>query len=188
MRNLFFPMKALKDGSLDDELVKYVKRHHLEIDVYRTFGKEYRSMVAAFFGMEKVEEDQGEYITLSEWIFGLMAYDNPPLLHTEQLEYIALKVVRSVIRVMDKIHNDIFSFTLADRPVNLFNLSIKKECLDKIDEMDFWDDADELVRYDSSVCPVSVFPFENSLFPKEYRDVYDIGVILLQMLVLGSIM
>lgn len=182
-----FQEDVLKDGSLDDELVKYVKRHHLEIDVYRTFSKEYRSMVAAFFNMEKVEEDLGDYITLSEWILRLGDYDNPPLLHTEQLEYIALKVVRSVIKVMDKIHNDIFGFTLADRPVNLFNLSIKKKCLDMIDNMEFWDDADELIRYDSSVCPVSVFPFDNSLFPKEYRDVYDIGIILLQMIVLNHL-
>ena len=83
-----FQEDVLKDGSLDDELVKYVKRHHLEIDVYRTFSKEYRNMVAAFFNMEKVEEDLGDYITLSEWIFRLGDYDNPPLLHTEQLEYI----------------------------------------------------------------------------------------------------
>lgn len=182
-----FQEEALKDGSLDDEFVKYVKRHHLEIDVYRSFGKEYRSMMAAFFGMEKVETDLGDYITLSEWIFGLVDYETIPLLHTEQLEYIALKVVRSVIKAMDKIRNDIFSFTLADRPVNLFNLSIKKECLDKIDDMNFWDGADELVRYDSSICPISVFPFDNILFPKEYRDVYDIGVILLQILVLNHL-
>lgn len=184
--NAEFRKEVMKDASMDMNVIDYIKKHHLEIDVYRSFEKEYRGLIASFLNMGDIERSCEGYITLSEWVFRLMEYDNSSLLHTEQLEYIALKVVLSVIRTMDKNHKDIFTFT-NNRYINLFNLRIKEECIERIGDFDYWDEAVDLTKYESTVLPISKYPFDYCLFPNEYRDVYDIGVILLQMLTLNNL-
>ena len=184
MSSPLFQKDAIENIQQDDGLTKYIKNHHLEVDVYRTFGKRYRRTIASFFELDNIEKATEGYITLSEWIFALSEHTS--LLQTEYLEYIALKVIRSVIKKMDECHNDLF-FTFQKRYINLFNLCIKKECLEKIGEYDYWDEADELVTYETTVYPISNYPFDFKLFPNEYCDVYDIGVILLQMLTLDHL-
>lgn len=185
-----FQMHSLKDAALDVNLIDYIKRYHLELDVYRSYAdKELRFLLGQFLGMENVSKDRGEYITLSDWIFYLkevIGREGHMVIKTEHLEYIALKVTRSIIKTMDKCHKDIFVFA-ENRHINLFNLNIKKECLSKLDDLTFWDEADEVTFYAATVYPVSNYPFDLSLFPAEYRDVYDIGVILLQMLALDHL-
>lgn len=180
-----FQSMVLKDSSLDVVLIQYIKRHHLEIDVYRSFAKEYRSMIASFLDIEAVEKEKDNYISLSDWIFGLKEHSETPILHTEHLEYVALKVTRSIIKTMEACYGDIFTFT--DCHINLFNLCIKKECLSRISNYDYWDEEDELIQYESTVYQISNYPFDYSLFPNEYYSVYDIGVILLQMLTLDHL-
>ena len=186
LSNSVFQQEVMKDASLDTNVIEYVKTHHLEIDVYRSFDKQYRGLVASFLEMGDVERACENYITLSEWVFRLMEHDNGNLLHTELLEYIALKVVLSVIRTMDKNHKDIFGFS-TNRYINLFNLCIKKECVEKIEDYGFWDTEDDLTTYENARCKISHYPFDYRLFPNEYCDVYDIGVILLQMLTLNHL-
>lgn len=184
--NSAFQKEVMKDASLDTKVIEYIRKHHLEIDVYRSFGKEYRGLIASFLNMGDIERSCDGYITLSEWVFRLLEYDNSSLLHTEQLEYIALKVVLSVIRTMDKNHKDIFAFT-KNRYINLFNLCIKEECVEKIGNYDYWDTDGILTKFEPTIHPISTYPFDYSLFPNEYCDVYDIGVILLQMLTLDHL-
>lgn len=186
MGNSAFQKDVMKDASLDTNVIDYIKKHHLEIDVYRSFEKDYRGLIASFLEMGDIERSCEGYITLSEWIFRLLEYDNSSLLHTEQLEYIALKVVLSVIRTMDKNHKDIFHFTNY-RYINLFNLCIKEGCVEKIGDFDYWDTEDDLTKYEPTIHPISNYPFDHRLFPSEYCDVYDIGVILLQILTLNHL-
>ena len=187
MSSLAFQEHSLKDAAFDAKLIEYIKNYHLELDVFRSYAnKELRQMLSQFLGMENVLKESDDYITLSDWIFHLkelIKKEDTSIVKTEHLEYIALKVTRSIIKTMDKCHQDIFGFT-ENRYINLFNLNIKKECLSKIDDLNYWDDVDEITTYIQSIYPVSNYPFDESLFPKEYKDVYDIGVILLQMLVL----
>ena len=115
-----------------------------------------------------------------------MEYKDSSLLHTEHLEYIALKVALSVIRTMDESHKDIFNFT-TNRHINLFNLRIEEKCVERIDDHDYWDEAEEITKYEPTIYPISNYPFDYRLFPSEYCDVYDIGIILLQMLTLNHL-
>lgn len=186
LSNTAFQHEVMKDASLDTNVIDYIKKHHLEIDVYRSFDKQYREQVALFLEMGDVEKTCEGYITLSEWVFRLMEHNDGSLLHTEHLEYIALKVVLSVIRTMDKNHKDIFKFS-TNRYINLFNLCIKEVCVEKIEDFEFWDTEDDLTKYENAKCRISNYPFDNKLFPNEYCDVYDIGVILLQMLTLNHL-
>lgn len=181
-----FQKETLKDASLDLKVIEYVKRHHLEIDVYRTFNKKYRKMIASFLDMGRINDVMSNYITLSEWIFALSAYKEEPLLHTERLEYIALKVTRSIIKTIEECYNDILSVSPKGF-INLFNMCIRKDCLLKIGEYDHWDEADYFTKYEPTLYPFSNYPFDYKLFPNEYCDVYDIGVILLQMLTLNHL-
>lgn len=186
MSNAAFQKEVLKDASLDSNVIEYIKKHHLAIDVYRSFNKEYRGMIALFLEIGDIERACEGYITLSEWVFQLMAYNDASLLHTEHLEYIALKVALSVIKTMDENHKDIFNFT-TNRYINLFNLCIKKECVAEIGNHNYWDEAENVTKYEPTIYPISNYPFDNRLFPSEYCDVYDIGVILLQMLTLNHL-
>lgn len=186
MSNAKFQQEVLKDASLDTSVIDYIKRHHLEIDVYRSFGREHRNLIASFLEMWDVEQACEGYMTLSEWVFRLMEYKEGALLHTEHLEYIALKVVLSLIKTMDENHKDIFHFS-SNRYINLFNLCVKNECAEKIEDYDFWDEASEITKYEAVQSVVSRYPFDWKLFPSEYCDVYDIGVILLQMLTLDHL-
>lgn len=186
MSNAVFQKEVLKDASLDTNVIEYIKKHHLEIDVYRSFNKEYRGMIATFLEMGDIERSCEGYITLSEWVFQLMAYNDASLLHTEHLEYIALKVALSLIKTIDESHKDIFNFT-TNRYINLFNLCIKEECVEKIGDHDYWDEAEGITKYEPTLSPISNYPFDSRLFPNEYCDVYDMGVILLQMLTLNHL-
>lgn len=186
MSNAKFQQEVLKDATLDINVISYIKRHHLEIDVYRSFGREYRNLIASFLEMGDVERKCDGYMTLSEWVFRMMEYKDGVLLHTDLLEYIALKVALSLIKTMDEIHKDIFHFT-SNRNINLFNLCIKNECADKFENYDYWDEAKDITIYEGSQSVVSYYPFDRKLFPNEYCDVYDIGVILLQMLTLNHL-
>lgn len=186
MSNVDFQNEALKDATLDTSLIGFIKKHHMEIDVYRSFRQEYRGMIASFLEMGDIDRSCEGYISLSEWVFRLIDYKDSSLLHTEHLEYIALKVALSVIRTMDKNHKDIFNFT-TNRHINLFNLCIREECVDKIGNHDFWDGAEDVTKYEPTIYPDSNYPFDYRLFPSEYCDVYDIGIILLQMLTLNHL-
>lgn len=186
MGNAAFQKEVLKDASLDINVIEYIKKHHLEIDVYRSFNKDYRGMIASFLEMGDIESTCKGYITLSEWVFQLMAYNDASLLHTEHLEYIALKVALSVIKTMDNNHKDIFNFT-THRYINLFNLCIKEECVAEIGNHNYWDWTEDVTKYEPTIYPISNYPFDYKLFPSEYCDVYDIGVILLQMLTLNHL-
>ncbi|MDT3388514.1 MAG: RNA-directed DNA polymerase, partial [Bacteroidota bacterium] len=171
MSNTAFQKEVLKDAALDEGIIKHIKKHHLEIDVYRTFKKEYREEIASFLEMRDVNATNEGYISLSEWVFQLMAFEKASLLYAEQLEYIALKVALSVIKTMEEIHMDIFHFT-TNCYINLFSLSINKDCVKKISDYDFWDSATDLTKYDKSIYPISKYPFDYNLFPSEYCDVY----------------
>ena len=186
MSNAVFQKEVLKDASLDTYVIDFIKKCHLEIDVYRSFSQEYRGMIASFLEMGDIERSCGDYISLSEWVFRLMEYKDSSLLHTEHLEYIALKVALSVIRTMDESHKDIFNFT-TNRHINLFNLRIEEKCVERIDDHDYWDEAEGITKYEPTIYPISDYPFDYRLFPSEYCDVYDIGIILLQMLTLNHL-
>lgn len=81
-------------------------------------------MIASFLDITGVEKDRGEYVTLSDWIFKV-AEEHGDLLHTEHLEYVALKIVHSIAETIDECHRDLFNFT-TQRYVNLFNLCVKR--------------------------------------------------------------
>lgn len=181
-----FQEETLKEASLDLKLIGYVKKHHLEIDVYRTFKKKFRKMIASLFEMDTIEKTKSNYITLSEWIFALSAYDEGSLYHTEHLEYIALKVTKSIIKTLEINYSNLLPL-FPKQDINLFNICIKKECQEQIGDYDYWDQVDDFTTYEPTACPASIFPFDYKLFPNEYSDVYDIGVILLQMLTLDHL-
>ena len=188
--NPIFQHYSLQNGAFDKALIDYIKRYHLEVDAYRSYHEEKsRLMIGRFLEMESVSDEYEGYITLSDWIFhlkDLVNNEGPSIVKTEHLEYIALKVTKSIVNMMDGFHQDMFYF-LENRHINLFNLKIKKECLSRIDDLSYWDNVDEMTTYISTTYPVTSYPFDYSLFPKEYKDVYDIGVILLQMLTLDHL-
>ena len=185
MRHKQFQEDALRDATMDENLVNYIKRHHLLTDVYRIFCKPYREKIASFLDITEVEKDRGEYVTLSDWIFKV-AEEHGDLLHTEHLEYVALKIVHSIAETIDECHRDLFNFT-TQRYVNLFNLCVKKETLTRIGDQDWWDGAEKLTKYEQALSEVSRFPLEQKMFPDEYNDVYDIAVMLLQILTLNQL-
>lgn len=189
MSNLEFQAESVIDGALDSELVQYIKRHYLGVDVYRSFGKEYRDVIGGLLNLGEIENTPDGYVSLSEWIFHLVELTNRNDVSKQlmdNLEYMALKVTRSVIKTMEANHNDIFNFS-TNRYINLFNLCIKRECLGMTEDSSYWDDVDVITVYNPAFNPQSRFPVDNTLFPLEFRDVYDIGVILLQMLVLNHL-
>ena len=136
--------------------------------------------------MSDAEKAPEGYITLSEWISWLEKENKErkyPLTLSHRLEYITLKVIWSLAKKIYDISNDIFKAT-EERHINLFNLCIKEECKSKFDDTDYWKDVKDIIEYDGKTMPVGRYPLDDSLFGSEYRDVYDIGVIMLQMLVL----
>ena len=186
MRDKDFQDMQLGDGGLDDALINYIKRHHLEMDVYRTAAPEHRELLRGLLDMIDAKKAPEGYITLSEWISWLENVNKEskyPLTLSHRLEYITLKVIWSLAKKMYDISNDIFKAT-EERHINLFNLCIKEECKSKFDDIDYWKDVKNIIEYDGKTMPVGRYPLDDSLFGSEYRDVYDIGVIMLQMLVL----
>lgn len=190
MENKAFQKDVMSDGALDDELRKYIKKHHLEVDVYRSFDEEYRGGVAELLSLSGIDQKSGDFITLSEWIFELQravnSDDSELRRHPEHLEFVALKVLQSLIKTMIACHYDIFNFT-RNRYINLFNLCIHQNCLELLKQQDGWDEMEVVTMYNASVYPVSRYPLDESLFSQDYRDVYDMGVILLQMLALNQL-
>lgn len=186
MRNKDFQAFKFSDGALDEDLVNYIKRHHFELDIYRTASPEHRPLLQGLLDMSDAEKAPEGYITLSSWISWLEAKNvegDYPLTLSHRLEYITLKVIRSLVKKMYEISNDIFRAT-EDRHINLFNLCIKEDCKDHFDDLDYWKDANDIIEYHVKTMPAGRYPLDDSLFGIEYRDVYDIGVIMLQMLVL----
>ena len=189
MSNMEFQTESVAGGALDSELVQYLKRHYLGVDVYRSFSKEYRDVIGGLLDLGGIDDTPEGYVSLSEWIFYLVELTNRNDVSKQlmdNLEYMALKVTRSVIKTMDDNHKDIFN-VFENRYINLFNLCIKRECLEKVEDSGYWDGVDEITIYNSVFNPRSRFPVDNTLLPLEFRDVYDIGVILLQMLVLDHL-
>ena len=189
MSSTEFQAVSVVDGALDSDLVHYLKRHSLGVDVYRIFDKVYRDVIGGLLDMGGIEKTLEGYIPLSEWLFHLVELTSRKDVSkqlTDNLEYMALKVTRSIIKTMETNHKDIFNFS-DNRYINLFNLCIKSECLEKVEDSNYWDGVDKITVYNPSFNPSSRFPFDDTLFPVDFRDVYDIGVILLQMLVLNHL-
>ena len=189
MSNPEFQAESVADGALDSVLVQYLKRHYLEVDVYRSFGKDYRTVLSGLLDLNGIDNAPEGYVSLSEWIFHLNEMTNRSDVSKQlmdNLEYMALKVTRSIIKTMDANYHDIFK-VFNNRYINLFNLYIESKCMDMVEDSGYWDNVDEITVYNPSFNPPSRFPADNTLFPLEFRDVYDIGVILLQMLVLNHL-
>lgn len=189
MSSVEFQAESVAGGALDSELVQYLKRHYLGVDVYRCFEKEYRDVIGGLLDFGGIENTPEGYMSLSEWIFHLVELTNRKDVSKQlmdNMEYMALKVTRSIIKTMDANHKDIFS-VINNHYINLFNLCIKRECLEKVEDSGYWDGVDVITVYNPAFNPQSRFPVDNTLFPLEFRDVYDIGVVLLQMLVLDHL-
>lgn len=189
MSSIEFQADSVAGGALDSELVHYLKRHYLGVDVYRSFDSSYRALMAGLLDLGGIDNSPEGFMSLSEWIFQLNALTSRNDVSKQlldNLEYMALKVTRSIIKTMEANHNDIFN-VFDNRYINLFNLCIKCECLEKVEDSNYWDGADDITVYNPLFNPRSRFPIDNTLFPVDFRDVYDIGVILLQLLVLNHL-
>ena len=187
MSSKVFQESELADAAMDEEIVKYIKRHHLELDVYRSIRTEYRETIAGLIGMEEAEKAPDGYMTLSEWITELSLLNRDgdhALAFSHHLEYIALKVVRAAVESVDKLQNNILDLK-ALASIHLFNVCIKKECIENITKVAYWEKDNDIIRiFENKSVPSGRHPLDPFFLHNEYKDVYDFGVIMLQMLVL----